>query len=93
MSHGVKLVVNLVQKIGGWQCSQYWPTEQGRPMEEGNILVALLAKEQVNETLTRFELEVTVRGSEISREVTLLHFNGWPDLCVPTSGSQLDGFN
>ena len=30
---------------------------------------------------------------DISREVTLLHFIGWPDLQVPSSVSQLESFN
>ena len=44
-------------------------------------------------TLTRYVLKVTQTELDVSSQVTLLYFSGWPDLGVPASVVQLEGFN
>ena len=103
LQQGVKLVCCLVDEVGDyWSgCAQYWPTEDGYQTElsdaSNRIRVRFVSKTALVSTLIQYKLQVqklSKRRDEVLQEdnVTLLHFQGWPDLSVPHTMQQLQGF-
>lgn len=104
MKYDIKLIVCMVDEVGdGWMCgcAQYWPLEIDEQFvfNSGHkkIQVTLLEKVSQFSTLVSYKLlveKLSSNSEEIleSREVTLLHFQGWPDLGVPRSDEEISGF-
>ena len=76
------------------ECDQYWPTEQtGAIVSEcGKVSVSLLKFTQVSAKFTINRLSVSLMGQK-SKEVTLVHFKGWPDCDIPSTRDEVNGFN
>ena len=98
------IIVNLCEDVGGnsyWgsECDQYWPTDEPVEFTEGNRKVQIICtnKNQLAPTLMAYEIRIamtsTRSGSMIEeRDMTVLHFSGWPDLDIPSTQEQIAGF-
>ena len=54
--------------------------------------MSLLSFVQVSAKFTINRLSVSLMGQK-SKEVTLVHFKGWPDCDIPSTRDELNGFN
>ncbi|OQR75318.1 receptor-type tyrosine-protein phosphatase kappa-like [Tropilaelaps mercedesae] len=68
-------------------CTQYWPTENHRVVQHGNITVTLLRED----TLANFTLRALLvkQGAE-QRQIHQFHFTNWPIHTQPFSNALLD---
>ena len=55
------------------------------------VSVSLLSFEEVCSTFTISKLRVDYMGLEF-KQVTLIHFKGWPDCDIPSTPEELNGF-
>ena len=99
------LVVNLCNDVSAdehdyWkECLRYWPAEANESQrlsirDSAAITVTTLKVTKLFETLIEYKVKVTHQGSdgtERKRELTLIHFSGWPDLGVPESDEDIRG--
>ena len=104
----VRLIVNMCNSVEDpdsmdWfasfgECSQYWPLTSSQVVtDEVSYEVRLVSRTTiVEDVLTSSKLTLSrLDGTDNdvnSREVTLLHFSGWPDLYVPYTSKKLNGF-
>ena len=103
LAHRTKLIVNLCTKVGrfgDWRddCSQYWPKSTDQPFQIDNKLsLILLETENVCSSLQVYRLnikEMTSFGTiKKEYELRLVNFIGWPDLGVPETEAQIEGFS
>eukprot|EP00672_Neobodo_designis_P018506 CAMPEP_0174838222 /NCGR_PEP_ID=MMETSP1114-20130205/7262_1 /TAXON_ID=312471 /ORGANISM="Neobodo designis, Strain CCAP 1951/1" /LENGTH=339 /DNA_ID=CAMNT_0016072317 /DNA_START=77 /DNA_END=1096 /DNA_ORIENTATION=+ len=80
------LIVNLTKNVEGGRTKahQYWPNRVGETLRFGNTSVTLLSEDPpaskwvvVDTTLRKLRIDPP------GHEVTLAHYEGWPDMGVP----------
>lgn len=88
---GSSLVVNLTGLVEGGRVKSdaYWPTSVGQSLTFGSNKVTLLAETPaagLDDTVLR-----TLRHEPSGKQVTLVHYLGWPDMGVPASTKGFKG--
>lgn len=77
----VAMACRLVE-MGRKKCEQYWPEEDEKTLEYGDITVTLESEEDLAEHCTVRKLTAQKDGK--SRVLTQFHYTGWPDHDIPT---------
>lgn len=82
---GSKIIVMLTKVIedGRVKCDIYWP--QNKNLETRDFIVSVTQPEKKEEDITIRKFIIQKKGFSDNREITQLHYQGWPDQGIPNN--------
>jgi protein tyrosine phosphatase len=83
------LIINLTGLVEGGRVKShaYWPVKVGATNTYGSSKVTLLSETSASESPVADTSLRTVRHEPSGHELTLAHFEGWPDMGVPANAN------